>query len=150
MKTFPDSQGVLRDPEIILNYILSGRGVVTLESPSGKCHTYAYYKPRNPNDFPDDILFVYAVHGGNKLFYIGMIEGTKFRLTRNSRFLEDTEIVRGARYIMRMATSSFNTPMKLYHEGVCCRCGRKLIAPDSIKTGIGPKCRCKVGQSNAH
>lgn len=26
------------------------------------------------------------------------------------------------------------------HEGVCCNCGRPLTNPESIKSGIGPKC----------
>ena len=71
-----------------------------------------------------------------------MVECNKFRLTNHSRFLPDTEIVRGAKYIMKMAfTEDLQTPMKLYHEGVCCYCGRQLTSKRSIKTGIGPKCR---------
>lgn len=142
MKLYPEHSCLLTSAEDIRNYILGGNGVVTLKSPTGVHHTYAFRRPRNTEEFPDDILFVYAVHEGKTLFYVGMIEDGKFRLTRASRFLHDTPIVKGARYIMRMSQdSTFGPPMELYHEGMCSRCGRPLTNPKSILTGFGPKCR---------
>lgn len=141
-KTYPESSSKLNTSEDIRNYIYGGRGIVTLKAPSGKSHTYIFSKPRDEDAFPDDVLFVYALHENVKRFYVGMVEMNKFRLTRNSRFLPDTEIVKGAKYIMKMAFSDeLNTPMELWHEGVCCYCGRKLSSEKTIKTGIGPKCR---------
>lgn len=131
----------LNTSEAIRNYIFGGRGVVTLLSPSGEHHTYAFRKPKRDDEYPEDVLFVYALHDKQKLFYIGMIENGRFRLTKASRFLPDTPIVKGARYIMKMSTFDMETPMKLYHEGICARCGRPLTNPDSIEIGIGPKCR---------
>ena len=133
----------LLDSKYIYQYIHGGRGIVTLEAPTGKSHTYAFFRPLDPSEFPDDILFVYAVHNGCKLFYIGMIEQDVFRITKHSRFLNDNEIVKGARYIVKMSLDSRlvdNTPMKLYHEGICCRCGRKLNSDNSKISGTGPKC----------
>lgn len=138
---YPESSTKLEGCEAIRNYIYGGRGIVTLKAPSGKQHTYAFWKPTDDKSFPDDIRFVYAIHDGVKKFYIGMIEQGEFRLTNNSRFLPDTEIVKGARYIMRMATvENMVTPMELWHEGMCCFCGRKLTSEKSLSTGIGPKC----------
>lgn len=133
----------MTDNSIICRYINGGRGVVTLEAPSGKSHTYMFRKPINSSEFPEDVVFVYAVHDKEKLFYIGMIEDRYFRLTRNSRFLEDTEIVKGAKYIMRMAYIPHHaeqSSMKLYHEGICCRCGRPLTTEKSVDAGVGKKC----------
>ena len=142
MKIHPESSRELKGRETISNYIYGGNAVVKLEAPSGKSHTYVFSKPRNTGIFPDDVLFVYALHEGVQQFYVGMVENRRFRLTQNSRFLPDTEIVRGAAYIMRMAnTPGFQTPMKLYHMGICSRCGRHLTSEDSLETGIGPKCR---------
>ena len=140
---YPENRGLMSSPEVAKQYILGGKGVVTLESPSGIHHTYHFKRPQNPNNFPEDIIFVYAVHQQQKLFYVGMIENGAFRLTTNSRFLNDTPIVRGARYIMRMIDEPDlmnKTEMKLYHEGVCSVCGRKLTSPKSISIGVGPKC----------
>lgn len=140
-KIYPEFRYQLTDPRVIWNYIYAGNGVMTLESPSGKSHTYVFQKPRNRNTFPEDVRFVYALHEGSQLFYVGMIEADSFRLTQNSRFLYDTEIVRGARYIWNMAHHTTDGRMKLYHEGVCGRCGRKLTTENSRKVGIGRKCQ---------
>lgn len=148
-KIYPESSRELIGSEAISNYIYGGRGVVKLEAPSGKSHTYVFKKPMNTDVFPDDVLFVYALHDGVKQFYIGMVENRKFRLTKNSRFLPDTEIVRGAAYIIRMAnTVGFQTPMKLYHMGMCSVCGRELTSESSLETGIGPKCRKKLNNND--
>lgn len=140
MKMYSDQRYELSKPIYIKNYIEGGSGVVTLLSPSGVSHTYYFKRPKNPSEFPDDVIFVYAVHQEHKLFYIGMLESGIFRLTRHSRFLNDTPIVKGVRYILKMANADIDTPMRIYHEGCCCRCGRKLTSDKSRLTGIGPKC----------
>ena len=34
---------------------------------------------------------------------------------------------------------------EVYHEGRCGRCGRLLTVPESIRSGLGPKCAQRVG-----
>lgn len=144
-KIHPENSRQLTDQKIIYDYIHGGRGVVKLQAPLGGSHTYFFKKPAEKYAFPDDVLFVYAIHDEKQLFYLGMVEKDKFRTTRNSRFLPDSDIVKGAVYIMKMATTpNFKTPMKLFHMGVCARCGSKLCAEKSLVTGIGPKCRKKI------
>lgn len=146
-KIYPESSHILLGSENIKKYIHGGRGVVTLKAPSGKKHTYIFAKPKNSYGFPDDVLFVFALHEGKKQFYVGMVEKDQFRLTQNSRFLPDTEIVKGAKYIMKMANiPGFETPMELYHEGMCCFCGRQLKSTKSMSVGIGPKCMKMEGR----
>lgn len=138
-----ESRCRMLDQDIIHRYIHGGRGIVTLEAPSGKSHMYAFYRPKNDSIFPEDIIFVYAVHDRCKLYYIGMLGGDCFRLTHNSRYLSDTEIVKGAKYIVNMSNVvgfAQRSKMKLFHEGVCCRCGRALKTEKSLQQGIGSKC----------
>lgn len=147
MKVYPEHSEVMKDRNIIHRYIHGGKGVVDLIAPSGKKHSYAFLKPRNPTTFPDDVVFVYAFHNYEKLFYVGMIEGNTFRRTKNSRFLPDTEIVKGARYINTMANIdrfAEKSQMTLKHLGMCSRCGRKLMDEKSLREGIGKKCRKKL------
>lgn len=34
--------------------------------------------------------------------------------------------------------------VEVWHEGKCCKCGRKLTVPASIASGIGPECASKM------
>lgn len=36
--------------------------------------------------------------------------------------------------------------LEIWHEGRCCRCGRKLTVPESIASGIGPECAGMVNK----
>lgn len=151
-KVYPDGSQQFKSSELITDYIYGGRGIMKLESPSGTHHYYMFQRPADRDAFPDDVIFVYAIHNFEKKFYLGMIEQGKFRLTRNSRFLPDTDIVKGAFYIMKMSYSQplvDKTPMKLSHMGMCARCGRELITEKSIHSGIGPKCRKRLKHAEA-
>lgn len=151
MKLYPESSFEFLENDILNQYLMGGQAVVTLESPSGVKHTYLYAKPKNTNYFPDDTRFVYALHQQVQQFYIGMIEMDKFRLTQNSRFLNDTDIVKGVLYIEKLRKNQISlhkSLMKIYHEGTCARCGRRLINKESIEIGFGPKCKRKVVSYN--
>lgn len=132
--------------ETLNNCMFGGNGFVALVAPSMKCHSYRFVKPKNSSDFPDDVIFVSVLHE-DKYFYIGMIEERRFRLTRNSRFDEDTESVKGAKYLMDIANKPemFKfTSMKMYHSGRCAVCGRKIRSEKGIEHGVGTKCLCKI------
>ena len=143
---YPESSYELKDAEAIRTYLLGGKGIVTLQAPSGKYHVCAFNKPRNEEAFPDGTLFIYSQVNKGRWLYCGMLdEALNFRLTRASAWDNDCEITKGARYIINMMKGVIkDTPMKLYHAGVCSVCGRQLKDPDSILMGIGPKCRKKV------
>ena len=135
---------VMTNSKELWDYIHGGKGVITLyaPAPSQTHHSYLFSSPADRDEFPDDVIFVYAIHE-NKRFYIGMLEQKSFRLTRRSRFHRDTDIVRGAYYIVRMALDQnalSRTPMILYNNGRCAVCGRKLEDEKYIKIGIGRKC----------
>jgi len=132
----------IKSADSLRNCMRGGNGVVCLVAPTLKAHTYRFKKPRNEDKFPDDVVFVYVLHE-SAYYYIGMIEGNSFRLTQNSRFIEDTESVRGAKYLMRMINEEgfFEaSPMRVYHHGKCAVCGRKMRSAKAIMAGVGPKC----------
>jgi hypothetical protein len=45
----------------------------------------------------------------------------------------------------RTNTTNALAQVEFWHEGQCCRCGRKLTVPESIASGLGPECAGKVG-----
>lgn len=134
---------LMLDSKVIYRYLHAGKGVVTLAHPTTwKAHSYAFLYPKNSKEFPEGTIFVYVLHEGHKL-YLGMLDGSNFRTTSRSKFTEDTESVRGARYIVSMANKQClvdRREMNLYHSGKCCKCGRSLTAGSSMTQGIGKKC----------
>lgn len=136
------SERLMTDSQIIHRYIHGGKGVVTLVNPNSlNAHSYSFQSPRG-DDFPDDTIFVYAIHEG-KRFYLGQLNDNTFRLTQGSSFGNNTESVRGARYIVRMSIDQelvSSERMQLYHSGKCCVCGRKLKTPSTLRSGIGKVC----------
>ncbi len=137
---------MIENKEALRNCMFGGRGYVCLVAPSNKGHAYKFNKPQNRDQFPDDVIFVSVLHE-SKYFYIGMIERGKFRLTKNSRFDEDTESVKGVKYLMRMIDEDKffeSSPMRVYHSGRCSVCGRKMASSKAIKAGAGPKCLKKL------
>lgn len=143
MKVYRNDAVRMTDSATIYRYIHGGRGVVDLIAPSGNFHTYAFRRPLNSSEFPDDIIFVFAVHEDTKLLYIGVLDGDQFRLTQNSRFLEDTDIVKGAKWIVKMSKNpkfAAESKMMLRHLGMCGRCGRHLTDEKCLQIGFGKKC----------
>lgn len=134
---------LMTDSKVIYRYLHGGLGEVTLVSPkTNKAHTYNFLKPKNEKEFPEDTIFVYVLHDGHKM-YLGMLSGSDFRRTSKSSFDEDTEAMKGARYIVKMANRQDlvdTKQMLLYHAGTCCCCGRKLDSEKALALGIGKKC----------
>lgn len=126
----------------IYRVIHAGKGQVTLVAPSNNAHSYKFLAPTNIGDFDEGTIFVYVLHE-NHTMYVGKLTEGGVILTRNSRFCADTEAYKGANYIARMASSqelTDKTPMRLYNNGKCCKCGRSLTSTDTRKIGIGNKC----------
>ena len=134
---------VLSTTADIRNYIFGGKGVVTLLSPTGVHHTYAFQPPKQNDSFTSNTLFVSTLVGENSWKYVGMLSANRtFKATRGSKFPTNSAIFKGAAYIVKMMyTENLNTPMQLYYEGCCSVCGRPLTNPKSIAIGIGPKCK---------
>lgn len=124
----------------IRNYLYGGKGIVTLESPTGKYHTYAFERPKKKNVFDPSVLFVHVKIDSGYWRYIGMVNSYGFHTTAKSEMSINSDEVRGAKYIVSMSRYEGESPMKLYHEGVCAVCGRKLTTPKSIARGVGPRC----------
>lgn len=145
--TFAESGNRLCGCKAIRDYVLGGRGVFTLESPTGKSRTYTFRYPSDDlfddDDYYRNAMFVYAKTSNGRWMYVGMYLNDKFTLTEASRFPNSHPIVKGVRYLLRMMQDEQRAagPMIVRHEGVCCVCGRKLTSTKSILSGVGPRCR---------
>lgn len=146
---YHDNTCRLKTKEEIRDYVEGGKGVFTLYSPTGNYRTYSFRRPVEDifkdDEFYEGALFVYCRVSSGVWMYVGMYCNNKFRMTQASRFPSNHPITKGARYIVRMMNNDLaaSGPMEIYHEGVCCVCGRKLTHPKSIRRGVGPQCKKK-------
>lgn len=142
-------------------YILAGEATWTVSNQSGQHYTYHSYQAKPTKEFPDPAWFLKVMVNGNNIdtdsfAYIGklvpMLKDTcRLKLTGRSRFKDDTEVVRVARWALRaiwqVAYHSYQLPlgMSIKHHGHCGRCGQKLTHPASLDTGLGPECAGAIG-----
>ena len=132
----------LTETDHIKDYVLGGHGIVTLVSDTTNVHhTYSFHKPEGR----DDIMFINTLVDGSNWVYVGYYRNGEFRLTAKSAYKPDSAIVKGVAYIFKVILGGTAVDsMHILHEGVCCRCGRPLTNPASIRLGIGPTCMSKL------
>lgn len=130
-----------------MRFITSGNAIFTLENEAtGKRFTYKVVRRAC-----DDGLVRYFVNllaGPDNVTnynYMGMfLEGSKLGLmtTKGSRVTEKAVSFQAFTWMHRMLTQGKDLPegVRIYHEGRCGRCGRRLTVPESIKSGLGPEC----------
>lgn len=124
--------------------ILAGNATITLESGNTGTH-YTYKITRCKND--EQLYFVKSLRGKDNEVdyrYIGCYYADSGYFYPEKTY-KDRDVItwpRSMQAIRYMFNRIDNLPdnLHIYHEGRCCRCGRKLTTPESIKKGIGPEC----------
>lgn len=79
--------------------------------------------------------------------YLGILDRTRgLRHTQNSGFEESSKPFRVLQRVFGVLSSgrSIPTECSILNAGTCCRCGRTLTDPESIRSGVGPECRKKL------
>jgi Family of unknown function (DUF6011) len=136
------------DKEQLIRFALGGNATFTLYNT--KKETHLTYKIRIC-DNNDKLFFVSILTGPDNwsnYTFLGIIRigqdslgGTKCLYTHGNR----SKITRDA-----ISAKTFEwfwnnidrlpSALKVFHEGKCGRCGRKLTVPESISSGFGPEC----------
>lgn len=132
-----------------LNYpklILAGKSSLTIKNPATGNHVKIRVKrcKDKKTDIPLPIFFVkVAILGDQESGYV--YTGTFFSDTK--RFKQAANLKQGSQLekITAFLVNAISRPeilqkTEILHEGKCCRCGRTLTHPESIKSGIGPEC----------
>lgn len=130
--------------------VLGGNALITLES--GKTGSHLTYKiQRSKND--NNLYFIKSLRGSdntNDYVYIGCYFADTKTFVAEKKY-KDKDVnswpksIRAIRYLFNNLDNVPDT-LTVYHNGRCCRCGRILTTPESIKKGIGPECesiRCE-------
>jgi len=145
-------------------FILAGRAIVTIENEESRGRfTYRVKHKKGAGEHGPYFVAVLAGPDNNHHYmYIGTLwygrgghydykhEGgfvpdLYFRHSPKSRVGKETATFQSFLWVTkRLNATSPDRPwpphIKLYHEGRCGRCGRRLTVPESIKAGYGPEC----------
>jgi hypothetical protein len=145
----------IKDAAHAREFLLGGNATVTIKSiKSGARHTF---KVTRCDDDPS-IYFVSRMTGSDNeadFHYLGLVRGVGmanepevFCHTRKSP-PETSEPFRAFAWFFAHLVRRGELPaqLELWHEGRCCRCGRKLTVPESIESGVGPECSKKMARA---
>ena len=148
---------LLTDVDGIEKFMVGGNAYFTIKNVKTE-HRFTY-RVRAPKEeqkdgkkvMRDDIYFVHLLTGydnENSYTYIGYLKYLPsdntlgFTWGNKSRILKEApgvDVI--TRYVNDFIRSGkLPKGIEFWHEGRCCRCGRKLTVPESISSGIGPEC----------
>ena len=131
-------------PDKALEFIHGGKALFTLRNTeSGNRFSYRVYKSK------DGKVYFVKAQNEKKMSYIGTIfDNYNFVLTKKSELPLDAPQVKGFGWLLnKLINKALPPAFEVWHSGKCCRCGRKLIVPESIKSGFGPEC-IKMNRQN--
>lgn len=132
-------------------FVTAGKAIFTVSNAQGEHYTYKVtHKEANGNN--REAWFASVLTGPDNTAdytYLGMVDPAdgNVRLTKSSRYTDDSQPVRVVRWALRLVWNQKNPPegYAVQHNGRCGRCGRLLTVPESIDTGIGPECAKRIG-----
>lgn len=139
---------LMQNPEDIKRFALAGRAVLTLSSTKTDTrYTYKIAAPKDDESIARPVRFVSLLTGPdneNDYQYLGMLNGTNFRLTKKSRLPAESAPVRAMTFfcfrVLSHPEAALPDGLEVRHEGRCGRCNRPLTVPESVDRGIGPDC----------
>lgn len=137
------TSGQLSTAQDVLRAMSAGRATLTLVSrKTGNRFTYKFTRPKG--DDPNRCIWVKVLTGADNessYWYLGVIwpKDMKF-VAKGNGTMPSAVAMRWAVDMLREFPEDLLVKAEVWHEGTCCRCGRKLTVPSSIASGIGPEC----------
>lgn len=128
--------------ESVERYILGGKATITLFSEQTEKHyTYKISKCKTSNT----LFFVSLLIAPNEYQYIGILttgnSGLTFKSTRATSIPVTSKPFQAFRFFtVRLVKNDIPSKLRIFHEGRCGKCGRKLTTPESIERGFGAVC----------
>lgn len=135
----------ISDPDQIRTFALAGRARLTLVSErTGQRFTYQVKGKKDDGGNLTGFYFVSVLTGPQNTSdytYLGYVRDGSFVHDRMYRVGPDAPSRKAFAWFWdRLNKGRELAECECWHEGRCGRCGRVLTVPESIKTGIGPKC----------
>ncbi len=136
----------------IKKFMLAGKAIFTLESiRTGKWLTYQIKKKifkKDINGESVEIIFYFVSvltgpENETSYTYLGTISSNfVVKLTAKSKIDESAISFKALSFFVSLLRNDeLHKEIKVYHKGVCGKCGRALTTPNSLISGLGPICR---------
>jgi len=136
--------------------MFAGNAILTfLSVPTQTRFTFAIERFKqstsNPEAEKSQPLGVKLLTGSNNTSdytYMGTIfKDLNFRVKNNGKISVNAPSFKAFQYVYDKVLKGIEDKrIEIYHSGQCCRCGRLLTDPESIKAGLGPECIKIVGK----
>ena len=132
-----------------LSFITAGKAIFTCKSlKTGNRFTYKVEAPKGKDAKDTAIFFVKVLTGSDNntdYSFFGCVRRQNgsvfFTPSAKSRISSEAPSVAAFRYVLQNLAANREMPsVEIWHEGSCCRCGRRLTTPESVQAGIGPEC----------
>lgn len=135
----------ISDPSVIRRFATAGRARFTLVSEkTGARFTYQVKVKKDDEGEPTDFFFVSVLTGPqntNDYTYLGCLTHGRFVHDRRLRIGTSAPSRQAFTWFWnRVQQSKELSQCECWHEGKCGRCGRVLTVPESVASGLGPKC----------
>lgn len=157
MTTTTSMRGRLETPNSVVEYITAGHGTITLQSQ--KTGTRFTYRFAMPDALPAKSrpVFVRLLTGSDNsssgsytflgTIFIRQDNSMDYKPGKKSPISPYAPSSVAISWLIRVLLQSDAeqqlSKVRVWHEGTCCCCGRKLTDPESIASGIGPTCAGK-------
>jgi hypothetical protein len=142
-------RGQLVNIDDVKRYVFAGKATITVVS----CKTQVRFTFKVSRPDETTPWFVSVLNGSDNesdFAYLGYVsrDGNYYAHGTKSRISATAPCALAAQWTFKNIISGIlPSNLEIWHEGHCCRCGRKLTVPSSIEHGVGPECRKKLGMS---
>jgi len=133
--------------EAIKTFVLGGKATFTLlNTDTGNRVTFKVQKP--DDDKPHFVRTMTGPDNEGSYTFLGTMfdadtDRARYSKGRNSRIGDNAMSAKVFAWMFKelfLIGRELPSQVQFWHEGACCRCGRKLTVPASIESGIGPIC----------
>ena len=131
------------------NLFFAGRALLTFVNTDTKNHITVKVKQMKDRDDRSKKLPIYSLSirmngdGENGYVFAGSLFKDTLRIKWGKEVVPHSTITKISEWLIGLVKNpQLVAPnLQMFHEGICCCCGRTLTNPESIVAGIGPECR---------
>jgi hypothetical protein len=129
-----------KTPADAITFMLAGNATITVRSEKTQMR-YTFKIKRSKDGAVHFVSLMNGPDNENSFQYMGILKNRQYLHGRKSRITADAVCVKAFSWTFAtLARGIMPDALKVWHEGSCGRCGRKLTVPESIERGLGPEC----------